>query len=70
MEITAGTNITNTVDGVHYQSATVVESCSGCAPEEIILSPSAFEELTGTDNGVVNVSWALFDPSKACQGSA
>ncbi|KZT20523.1 hypothetical protein NEOLEDRAFT_1122554, partial [Neolentinus lepideus HHB14362 ss-1] len=47
--------------GVHYNGqfvdATVVDECPGCGPNDIDLSPAAFQRLASLDQGRIQVTW-------------
>ncbi|KAI0267243.1 RlpA-like double-psi beta-barrel-protein domain-containing protein-containing protein [Russula aff. rugulosa BPL654] len=50
--------VTITYAGKSVQ-ATVVDECQHCGAQDIEISPVAFQQLTGQNGGVANVTWGF-----------
>lgn len=50
------------IRGEKSLTVTVVDRCEGCKPDDIDMSPAAFEHLADLDEGRVGVEWSWVDP--------
>ncbi|MCJ1393716.1 hypothetical protein MMC18_006592 [Xylographa bjoerkii] len=56
------------VNAMRSVDLTVVDRCTGCAPTDLDVSPSAFDQLANPAKGRVDVTWAWISPAPTTTG--